>query len=56
MENIETLQQETKKEGCKTCKKGVSTSQKWMIVIAVYMLISSAYGTIELIRNIFSLF
>ena len=46
----------SEKQKCKTCKKGVSTSQKWMMVVAVYMLISSAYGTIELIRNIFSLF
>jgi hypothetical protein len=55
MENTQFDQTEKKKD-CKTCKKGVSTSQKWMIVVAVYMLISSAYGTIELIRNIFSLF
>lgn len=48
--------QPTKEKGCKTCKKKSTSSPKWIVLIAVYLLISSVYGTIELIRNIFSMF
>lgn len=41
---------------CSACKKGMSGSQKWITVLAIYMLIASVYGTIEIIKNIISLF
>lgn len=41
---------------CKTCKsKNPLTKPNGMMLIGAYILISSAYGTIEIIKNIFSL-
>jgi len=41
---------------CKTCKsKNPLTKPNGMMFIGVYILISSVYGTIEIIKNIFSL-
>ncbi len=42
--------------GCSACKKGMSGSQKWITALAIYMLIAAVYGTIEIIKNIISLF
>jgi len=41
---------------CSVCKKGVSSSQIWITILAVYMLIAAVYGTIEIFKNIISLF
>jgi hypothetical protein len=46
----------TQVTGCKKCKegknKGMSTTQKWITVLAVYIIASSIYGSVELIRDI----
>ena len=42
--------------GCSACKKGMSGSQKWITVLAFYMLIAAVYGTVEIVKNIISLF
>lgn len=47
---------ETKEEKCETCNKGLNISQKWLIAFSIYMLVSSIYGTIELIKSLISLF
>jgi hypothetical protein len=51
---------ETKKatqvNGCKTCKKGLSTTQKSMMFLGFYIILTSIYGTIELIKLISNLF
>jgi|688.fasta_scaffold00045_5 hypothetical protein len=41
---------------CSICKKGMSNSQIWITILAVYMLIAAVYGTIEIVKNIMSLF
>jgi len=46
----------TKVTGCKTCKKGLSNAQKSMVVLGFYILITSIYGTIDLIKYIISFF
>ena len=43
--------------GCKTCKNNkLSTSQVWMVVLSVFILITSVYGTIQLVRDITGFF
>jgi hypothetical protein len=53
----ENLNQNT---GCKKCKegknKGMSTSQKWITFLAIYIIATSIYGSVELISDIVSLF
>lgn len=46
----------TQVTGCKTCKKGLSPSQKSLVVLSFYILISSIYGTIKLIQLLSSVF
>jgi len=41
---------------CKQCKKGLSTTQKSLVVLSFYILISSVYGTIKLIQLLSDLF
>jgi hypothetical protein len=48
--------EEEKKEECKTCNKGLNVSQKSMVVLSVYILISGIYGTYKFIENIINLF
>jgi hypothetical protein len=44
-------------EGCKTCKeKGPGKFQVGVIVIGFYMLSTSIYGTIVLVKNIINFF
>ncbi len=44
-------------EGCKTCKeKGPGKFQVGVIVLGFYMLSTSIYGTIVLVKNIINLF
>ncbi len=44
-------------EGCKTCKeKGPGKFQVGVIVLGFYMLSTSIYGTIVIIRNIIDFF
>jgi hypothetical protein len=41
---------------CQACKKVISKSQIGLIIISSYLLISSIYGTVELIKNLIRLF
>lgn len=46
-----------KEPGCKTCKNNkLSTSQLWMVGLSIFILITSVYGTIQLVKDIFSFF
>ena len=47
---------EEKKEECKKCNKNLSKSQWWLIGISFYMLFTSIYGTVILIKSILNLF
>ena len=51
---------ETKKatevNGCNTCKKGISKKQYGMVILGFYILGSSIYGTVQLIKSISSFF
>ena len=41
---------------CKQCKKGLSNTQKGLVVLSFYIFISSIYGTIKLIQLLSDLF
>jgi hypothetical protein len=56
MEENETKTEATQVTGCKTCNKGLSTTQKWMMVFAFYMFGAAVYGTIKMIQEIVKLF
>jgi len=43
-------------EGCTKCKNKISNTQKWMIVLSIYFLSSSLYGTYKFIQLVSSLF
>ena len=44
-------------QGCKTCKnKDLSTSQVWMVILSGFILVTSIYGTIQLVKDIASFF
>jgi hypothetical protein len=48
---------ESPKEECKTCKQdGLKLSQWAIIISSFYILFTSIYGTIKLVRNILSIF
>ena len=42
----------TQVTGCKQCKKGLSKPQKGLLVLSLYILLSSIYGTVKLIQLI----
>jgi hypothetical protein len=42
----------TQVTGCKQCEKGLSTPQKGLLVLSLYILLSSIYGTVKLIELI----
>ena len=42
--------------GCQACKKGLSGTQKGMIVFSVYILMAAVVGSIEIVKYLFSLF
>lgn len=46
----------TEVTGCQTCKKGLSGTQKGMVFIGFYTLLSSIVGTIEIFKYLYSLF
>jgi hypothetical protein len=56
MEENETKTKSTQVTGCKTCKKGLSSTQKWMMVFAFYIFGASIYGTIKIVQEIIKLF
>jgi hypothetical protein len=41
--------------GCKTCKQGLSETQKGMIVFAVYLLIAAVIGTVDIVKYLINL-
>ena len=41
---------------CRTCSKGLDPNQSWMIILSVFILITSVYGIIELFKDIFGFF
>jgi|VirMetMinimDraft_7_1064189.scaffolds.fasta_scaffold05332_2 hypothetical protein len=47
---------EKKEEGCSSCKKGLDIKQKSMVVLSVYIFITSIYGTYKIIQNVVSHF
>lgn len=43
--------------GCKTCKSpGLNKEQRWLLVLAIYILISSIYGSIQIVKDIANFF
>lgn len=44
------------KEGCSSCKKGLSLKHYGMIAVSTYMLIAAGVGTSVFIKYIISLF
>lgn len=40
----------TQVTGCKQCQKGLSTTQKGLVALSMYILGTSIFGTIELIK------
>jgi hypothetical protein len=45
----------TEVTGCKTCKQGLSETQKGMIVFAIYILIAAVVGTIDIVKYLVDL-
>ena len=46
----------TQVTGCQTCKKGLSKTQISLMLFGFYILGTSVYGTINLVKSILSLF
>lgn len=46
----------TQVTGCKQCKKGLSTTQKGLLILGFYILATSLYGTVKLIKLLYGLF
>ena len=44
------------KVGCQTCKKGINKKQYGMVLFSFFILGTSIYGTVELIKYIATLF
>lgn len=42
--------------GCQACKKGLNNKQYSLILLGFYILGTSIYGTIELVKYIFAFF
>lgn len=45
-----------KEKECKSCTKGLNVSQKFVVLISIYMFGTSIYGTVKLIELIVNLF
>jgi hypothetical protein len=45
-----------KKEECKTCKKGLTTTHWTMVIASFYLLFAAVYGTIKIVQNIIDSF
>ena len=48
--------QSTQVTGCNTCKKGMSKTQWGLLIFSLYMFGAGLYGTIQIIKDIASLF
>lgn len=44
------------KKNCKTCNKGISQKQWYLVILSIYILVASVYGTVKIVENIISLF
>lgn len=54
---FEQMNQLLNKEECQSCKnKGLNSGQWFMVGISSYILISSIYGTIKLVKLLIDLF
>jgi hypothetical protein len=45
----------TEVTGCKTCKEGLSGTQKGIMVFAIYLLIAGIVGTIDIVKYLVNL-
>jgi hypothetical protein len=56
MEN--TIEEVQPKKSCKKCnsKKALDSIPKGMLIFTIYFLVAAVYGTIEIVKNIISLF
>lgn len=50
MENLNNAKE------CESCKGGVKTSHYLIIIFSIFIMITSIYGTVELISNIIKYF
>lgn len=56
MENSNFDQIEPISSGCKSCNKNKFTKEQgWMIVLGVFVLFTSVYGTIKMFQGLLSL-
>jgi len=52
----EEVKQATQVTGCNKCKKGMSRGQWGILIFGLYMFGAAVYGTIQIIKDIVSLF
>jgi|TARA_B110000305_G_C19051745_1_gene452996 hypothetical protein len=53
--NVKSIELNDKEE-CKTCARGLNVNQKFIVGFSIYMLGTSIYGTIELVKLLVNLF
>ena len=53
---MEEKTEATQVTGCKQCKKGLNTTQWGILVLGLYLFGAALYGTIQIIKDISSLF
>jgi hypothetical protein len=46
----------SEKQKCKTCKKGLNNTQKGAFLIGLYIILTSLYGTVNLINHLIGVF
>jgi len=56
MEQEETKTEATTVTGCKTCKKGMNKGQWGILLLGLYMVGATIYGTIAIIKDIVAAF
>jgi hypothetical protein len=54
--NVEAIETKNETKGCSSCKRGLNNTAIWTMVLSVYMLVTSIYGTIKLFKSLISLF
>ena len=56
-QEIKQLKNEaTQVTGCSQCKKGMSKTQWGLLIFSLYMFGAGIYGTIQIIKDVISLF
>jgi hypothetical protein len=51
------MENNKEKAGCQTCKsKNPITKPQGMMIVGVYILIATCYGTVQIVKDIISLF